>query len=64
MARHFHSDVLWFLKSKNRFKSKPSWFSWKNTKDLVYWKGDIKPWFVYTIRKAMGYQDGMKKRKH
>ncbi len=64
MARHFHSDVLWFLKSKNRFKAEPSWFSWKNTKDLVYWKGDLKPWFVYTIRKAMGYQDGMKKRKH
>ncbi len=64
MARHFHSDVLWFLKSKNRFKAKPSWFSWKNTKDLVYWKGDLKPWFVYTVRKMQGYQDGMNKRKH
>ncbi len=64
MARHFHSDVLWFLKSKNRFKAKPSWFSWKNTKDLVYWKGDLKPWFVYTVRKMQGYQDGMNKRRH
>lgn len=45
--RHLGFDVLWFLKSPNRFKSKPSWFSfWGN--DLYYQDlimGDFKAFF-------------------
>ncbi len=64
LTRHFHADFEWFIKSPKRFSADPSWFSWKNTKDVVYWKGDLKPWFAYTIRKIQGYQEGIKKRKH
>lgn len=64
MARHTHADISWFLKSKDRFKCKPSWFSWKNTTDLVYWKGDPKPFFTYTFQKFFRYKKEMNKRKH
>jgi len=33
--RHLGFDVLWFLKSPNRFKAKPSWFRFMS-KDLYY----------------------------
>ena len=64
MTRHFQADMIWFLKSPQRFKSDPSWFSWKNTEDLVYWKGDPKPFFTYTFQKIFKYRDAMDKRQH
>ena len=64
MTRHFHAEIPWLIKSPNRFRCEPSWFSWKNTKDVVLWKGDIKPWLAYTLQKLFGYQEIMKKRKH
>ena len=64
LTRHFHADIGWFAKSPKRFHASPSWFSWKNTKDVVYWRGDLKPWFAYTIRKMLGYQEGVNKRRH
>ncbi|MBR4673573.1 MAG: ATP-grasp domain-containing protein [Victivallales bacterium] len=64
LTRHFHADFWWFIKSPNRFHANPSWFSWKDTKDVVYWDGDIKPWFAYTIQKILGFQDGLNKRRH
>lgn len=64
MTRHFQADVLWFLNSPERFKAIPSWFSWKNTADLVYWKGDAKPFFTYTFQKIFHMKDAMAKRKH
>ena len=64
LTRHFHADIGWFVKSPKRFHADPSWFSWKNTKDVVYWKGDLKPWFAYTIRKILRYEESAKKRQH
>ncbi len=64
LTRHFQADLGWFVKSPKRFRAEPSWFSWKDTKDVVYWKGDIKPWFAYTFRKLLGYREGVKKRRH
>ena len=64
MVRHFQADIGWFIKSSKRFKAKPSWFSWKNTWDVVYWKHDIKPFFTYTFQKLFGYKEAMNKRKH
>lgn len=64
LTRHFHADVGWFVKSSKRFHADPSWFSWKNTKDVVYWKGDLKPWFAYTARKILGFEKEVKKRQH
>ena len=64
LTRHFHADALWFLKSKTRFNSEPSWFSWKNTKDVVFWDDDMKPWLAYSLEKLKGYKDFKKKRQH
>ncbi len=64
VTRHFHAEIPWFLKSPDRFKSDPSWFSWKNTKDVVYWRDDPKPWFSYTVQKLFGYGEFKKKRQH
>lgn len=64
MTRHLQADLMWFVKSKTRFTCKPSWFNWKNTEDLVYWKHDVKPFFTYTFQKLFGYKEAMNKRKH
>ena len=42
-ARHFQADLMWFLKSPDRFRTKPSWFSWRHACDLVFFKDDILP---------------------
>ncbi len=51
VLRHLGFDVLWFLKSPNRFRSKPSWFRFfgKNVfyQDMDGWS-DMKPFFVGT----------------
>ena len=47
--RYVHMDLLWFIKSRDRFRTKPSWFSWENTIDEIASIRDIKPFFAYTI---------------
>ena len=47
--RYFHMDLLWFLKSKNRFSCKPSWFSMKNTVDEIFAWEDLRPGIVFAI---------------
>ena len=64
VTRHFHADIPWFLHSPNRFRSDPSWFSWKNTKDVVFWRDDKKPWFNYTLQKLFGYGEFKRQRRH
>lgn len=48
--RHLGFDILWFLKSPNRFKTKPSWFKFFGNKvyyqDFHFW--DQKPFWVGT----------------
>ena len=46
--RLFHKDILWFIKSKNRFKSKPSWFNFKNSSDQIISFSDPLPTIVAT----------------
>lgn len=64
LTRHFHAEIPWFIKSKDRFTAKPSWFSWKNTKDVVFWRDDPKPWLAYTVQKLFGYRENMRRRQH
>ena len=64
VTRHFHAEIPWFIHSPNRFRTDPSWFSWKNTKDVVFWRDDPKPWFNYTIQKLFGYRKFKKLRQH
>ncbi len=40
-------DFLWLLKSPDRFKSKPSWFSCKHTVDQTFSWDDPLPWFAF-----------------
>lgn len=52
VLRHLGFDILWFLKSNNRFHTEPSWFQLfgKNVfyQDMNGW-GDIKPFFLGTF---------------
>lgn len=60
--RYIHMDVLWFLKSKNRFSAKPSFFSFKNTVDEIFSLEDLKPFFVYSISCVKKLLNDKKKR--
>ena len=62
--RHLDTDIAWFLKSPNRFKAKPSWFSWKNTQEVLYSKDDKKPFFANFFQKTIGYKKIMQKKQH
>lgn len=61
--RYMHTDVLWFLQSPNRFRAKPSWFSFKNTTDQIFSIKDPWPWFTYSIQALQKLSPEMKKRK-
>lgn len=60
--RCIHTDLLWFLKSENRFKTNPSWFSWKNTSDQIWSWRDPLPFFTFSLQAVMKYKREMKKR--
>lgn len=62
--RHLDTDIAWFLKSPDRFRAKPSWFSWKNTQEVLYCKDDKKPFFANFFQKTIGYKNIMKKKQH
>ena len=61
--RYMHTDLLWFIKSPNRFKAEPSWFSWKRTTDQIWSFKDPLPWFTYTIAGFKKYKTESNKRK-
>ncbi len=61
--RCLYTDFLWFLKSKNRFKTKPSWFSMKNTYEQVFsWKDPL-PYFAFSVGSLFKLKKELKKRK-
>ena len=45
-----YTDFLWFIKSPDRFRAKPSWFSFTNTKDSIFSLSDPLPWFSFGIQ--------------
>lgn len=61
-VRMLQTDILWFLKSPNRFKCKPSWFSWKNTKEQTFSWSDPLPWFVFLFNGLKELGSELKKR--
>jgi len=61
--RYMHTDLLWFIESPNRFKSKPSWFSWRRTCDQIWSIKDPLPWFTYTLQGFAKFGTEKKKRK-
>ncbi len=62
-VRMSQTDVLWFLKSPDRFKTKPSWFRIKNTYDQTFSWSDPLPWFAFLIRGMKRLEYEMEKRK-
>lgn len=58
--RYMHTDVLWFLKSKERFRCTPSWFNFKNCVHQIFSFDDIWPVVTYTIQ---GFEKLLKDRK-
>lgn len=62
--RHLDTDLAWFLKSKNRFKTKPSWFSWKNTQEILYSRDDKAPFFFHMFQRMTRYKHIIERKKH
>ena len=62
--RYFHTDVMWFIKNPERWKSKPNWFYCFRQKDYIFSFSDPLPFFTYAIEHAMTYKKDMAKRKH
>ena len=62
--RHFDTDLAWFLKSPNRFKAKPSWFSWRNTQEILYSKDDKRPFWSHLFLKLSMYKQIKERKKH
>ncbi|WP_294556577.1 ATP-grasp domain-containing protein [uncultured Bacteroides sp.] len=60
--RYIHTDVLWFLKSPNRFSCKPSWFCFKNTTDQIFSWADLWVFFAFTLQGFAKLSKDKKKR--
>lgn len=61
--RCMHTDLLWFINSRNRFKTDPSWFSVKRTTDQIFSWDDILPFFSFSITSVLNYRHEMRKRR-
>lgn len=57
-----HTDLLWFLKSPNRFKTKPGWFNNRYTHDQIFAIDDPLPFFTFSLQSVLRLKTEMKKR--
>ena len=62
MLRYMHTDILWLIKSPNRFKAKPGWFSFMHSTDQIFSPRDPWPWFTYSIQAVGKYRREMARR--
>lgn len=60
--RCMHTDLLWLIKSPDRFQTTPSWFSLKNTYDQIWSIKDPWPFFTFSVQSLLKYKREMKKR--
>lgn len=56
-------DLLWFLKSPDRFRTDPSWFQRWGVKDVIFSWSDPLPSIGFLIESVSGYRSAMNKRK-
>lgn len=56
-------DFLWFLKSPNRWKSKPSWFRIWRTHDQLFKLSDPFPWFAFLFQGMKKYKNDDRRKK-
>jgi len=59
---HTQSSILWFLKSKDRFRKEPTSNGNRKRRDVVFTLADPLPYFSYTIQCLQKYKSEMKKR--
>lgn len=57
------TELLWFAKSKNRFKVKPSMFDRRNTRDVIFSWNDLKPFGTFCLQSVANYKRAMNQRK-
>ena len=62
--RYFHTDILWLLKTPNRFSATPNWFDFRKNVDYIFSWSDPIPFFSYAIGHDKTYTKDMAKRKH
>lgn len=60
--RYMHTDILWFLKSKDRFRCNPSWFNFKNCVHQIFSWDDPWPAVTFTIQGFAKFIKDKKKR--
>lgn len=60
--RYMHTDILWFLKSKDRFRCDPSWFNFKNCVHQIFSWDDPWPVVTYTVQGIDKFFKDKKKR--
>ena len=63
ILRYMGTDILWFLKSPQRFQSKPNWFAFCG-KDVFYqdiYRNDISTWWTWLAEGLKKLKKGRKK---
>lgn len=59
----FLPDLLWLLKSKNRFRTKPSWFDRRGVNDAIFTWDDPLPTFGFLVHSITSFRTKMRERK-
>ena len=57
------TDMLWFLKSKNRFKKSPRKLGYKRVKEQMFYWDDPLPWFAFLLEGLKDFRKKMKEKK-
>ena len=57
------TDILWFLKSKNRFKKSPSRLGYKQVREQMFYWDDPLPWFAFLLEGLKDFRKKMKEKK-
>lgn len=63
MISCFLPDLLWLIKSKDRFRAKPSWFNRKGVKDVIFSWDDPLPSVGFVFSSVLSFKESMRKRK-
>ena len=56
------TDMLWFLKSKNRFKKSPSRLGYKKVREQMFYWDDPLPWFAFLLEGLKDFRKKMKEK--
>lgn len=56
------TDMLWFLKSKNRFKKSPRNLGYKKVREQMFYWDDPLPWFAFLLDGIKNFKKKMKEK--